>query len=231
MQLKAEKRKTLGKKTKYIRRGNNIPAVVFGKGMESINITLDYISFDKAYKQAGETDLVDLVAEDEKFKVLIKDVQLNPVTDKISHVGFYKPDLTIKTEAQVPIEVIGENENELVKGGTGIALQLVQEITVEALPEDIPHEFVIDVSTLNEFGQGITISQLEYDREKVFIPDLDPEEMLVRVDEIIIEEEPEEEEIVSEEEAIAGLEATEEKGIEEGEEGDETVPREKEKKE
>ncbi|MBW6441742.1 50S ribosomal protein L25 [Patescibacteria group bacterium] len=220
MQLIAKKREILGKKTKYIRRNKEIPAVIFGKGMESVNISLDYNNFDKTFKQAGETDLIDIVAGDDKFKVLVKDMHMDPVSDKISHVGFYKPDLTIRTEAQVPVEVVGEENNELVKGGEALALQLLQEITVEALPEDIPHSFIVDISNINEVGQGVTISQLDYDREKVTIPDLDPEEMVVRVDEVIIEEEPEEE-VVSEEEAIAGVEATEEK--EEGEEGEEAM--------
>ncbi len=217
MQLQAKKRETLGKKTKYLRREGEIPAVVFGKGIDSVNLTLDYNSFDKTYRQTGETDLIDIVAGEEKFKVLVKDVQYNPVTTKISHVGFYKPDLTIRTEAQVPVEVIGEENNELVKSGAAIALQLIQEITVEALPEDIPHSFTIDVSGLTEIGQSINVSQLNYDKEKVSIPDIDPEEDLVRIDEIVVQEEVEEAP-VSEEEAIAGLEATEEKKEEETEE-------------
>jgi len=235
MQLKAENREKLGKATKYIRRGNQIPAVIFGKGMESVSITLGYNDFNKVYQESGETDLIDVECENTNYKVLIKDVQLDPVTDKFSHVGFYKPDLTVKIEAQVPVEVFGEEENEIIKNATGIALQLLQEITVEALPEDLPHEFRVDVSKLSEFGQGITISELDYDKDKVTIPDLDPTEMVVRLDEVTIEEEPEEE--VSEEEAIAGVEATEEKPEEEteGEEGEkkekpEPKPQEKEEK-
>ena len=221
MQLKAEKRKILGKNTKHIRREGKIPAVIFGRGMESVSLSLGYNDFDKTFQKAGETDLIDIEAEDMKFKVLIKDTQKDPVSGKFIHVGFYKPDLTVKTEAQVPITVIGEENNDLIKNNTGIALQLLQEITVEALPQDIPHEFIVDVSSLNEFGQGITISQLEYNKEKVSIPDVDPEEMVVRMDEITVEEEPEE--AVSEKDAIAGLEATEEKPAEEGEEGEETL--------
>ena len=228
MQLKAEKRKILGKNTKHIKREGKIPAVIFGKGMESVSLSLGYNEFDKTFKKAGETDLIDIEADNEKFKVLIKDVQNDPVSGKFIHVGFYKPDLTIKTEAQVPVTVIGEENNDLIKNGTGIALQLLQEITVEALPQDIPHEFTIDVSSLSEIGQGVTISQLEYDREKVSIPDIDPEEMVVRMDEIAVEEEPEE--AVSEEEAIAGLEATEEKAVDEDEEGKETSSQDKDKK-
>lgn len=225
MQLKAEKRQELGKATKFVRRANLIPAVIFGKGMASVAITFGYNDFNKVYQASGETDLVDIVCGEDKYKVLIKEVQLNPVTDKISHVGFYKPDLTVKIEAQVPVEVFGEEENELIKNGVAIALQLLQEITVEALPEDLPHEFRVDISKLMEIGQGITISQLDYDKEKVAIPDLDPTEMVVRLDEVTIEEEVEE--VVSEEEAIAGVEATKEKPEEEDEEGKEGEKKEK----
>jgi large subunit ribosomal protein L25 len=210
MQIQAKKRDILGKKNKYVRRSGEIPAVVFGKGMEPVNISVDYNTFEKTYRQAGETDLLDVVTEKDKYKVLIKDVQYDPVTTRISHASLYKPDLTVKTQAQVPVEIIGEDKNELIKSGTALALQLLQEITVEALPEDIPHDFIIDVSTLNEIGQGVTVSQLEFDREKVTIPSIDPEEMVVRIDEIVIQEEPEES-TLSEEEAIAGLEATAEK--------------------
>ncbi len=218
MQLKATNRKILGKKTKYIKREDMIPAVIFGKSMDSVTLSLGYNEFDKTFQKSGETDLIDIEAESEKYKVLIKDVQYDPVTGRFIHVAFYKPDLTIKTEAQVPVTVIGEEENDLIKNGTGIALQLFQEITVEALPQDIPHEFIVDVASLNEFGQGVAVSQLDYDRNKVTIPDIDPDEMVVRLDEVTIAEEPEE--AVSEEEAIAGLEATAEKTPEEGEDGE-----------
>lgn len=225
MQLKAEKRQSLGKANKKIRKDNIIPAIIFGKGMESVPVSLGYNEFSKVYEQSGETDLIDVMCEDKKYKVLIKDVQFNPVTDRFLHIGFYKPDLSVKIEAQVPIEVTGEDKNELVKNGIGIALQLLQEITVEALPEDLPHEFKVDVSNLSEFGQGISVSQLEYDKTKVTFPNNAPDELVVRVDEIKVEEEPEE--AVSEEEAIAGLEVTEEKAEEETEGGEkkETEPK------
>jgi large subunit ribosomal protein L25 len=231
MQLKAKQREELGKATKYIRRENMIPAVIFGKGMDSVAITLEYVNFNKVYQESGETDLIDIDCGDKKYKVLIKDMQFDPVTDKIAHVGFYKPDLTEKIEAQVPVEVIGEELNEFIKNGTGIALQLLQEITVEALPEDLPHDFQVDVSKLTELGQGITIAELNYDKAKVTIPDLDPTEMVVRIDAVTVEEEPVEE--VSEEDAIAGVEATKEKDEEEteGEEDNNNKQDKKEKKE
>jgi large subunit ribosomal protein L25 len=231
MQLKAENRKELGKANKHLRRAKIIPAVIFGKGMDSVSISLEHNEFMKVYKQSGETDLIDIVCGDKKYKVLIKDVQVDPVRDEITHVGFYKPDLTIKIEAQVPVVIVGEENNEVVKAGTGIALHLLQEITVEALPEDLPHEFKVDITNLKEFGQGISISQLDYDKTKVSIPDIDPEEMVVRLEEMKAQEEPEE--TITEEEAIAQVEATKEKPEEEGEGEEGKKPEEKpqEKKE
>ena len=216
MQIEAQKRETLGKKTKHIRKEGKIPAVVFGKDMNSTNISLDYNTFDKVYKESGETDLIDIKIGDKKIKVLIKDVQLDPISGRISHVGFYKPDLTVKTEAEVPVEIVGEENNELIKSKVALALQLIQEIKVEALPEDIPHSFIVDVSNLNNIGDSVSISQLNYNREKVSIPEIDPEEMVVRIEEVKVEEEEVEE--VSEEAAIADLEATAEKPEEEKEE-------------
>jgi hypothetical protein len=131
-------------------------------------------------------------------------------------VGFYKPDLTVKTEAEVPVEIVGEENNELIKSKVALALQLIQEIKVEALPEDIPHSFIVDVSNLNNIGDSVSVSQLNYDREKVSIPEIDPEEMVVRIEEVKVEEEEVEE--VSEEAAIADLEATAEKPEEEDQE-------------
>lgn len=219
MQLKAEKRQELGKKTKYLKRENKLPAVIFGKDMDSMSITLNYNDFVKVFEEEGETNIIDIIIGSETYKVLVKEYQLNPVTDRLVHVSFYKPDLTVKTQVQVPVTVTGEEGNELIKNGEALALLLMQEITVEALPTDLPDEFIVDVSKLTEFGQGITVSQLEYNREKVEVPDIDPGEFVVRLDEVTTEEEPEEE--VDEAAALEGIEATEETAAEEGEEGKE----------
>jgi large subunit ribosomal protein L25 len=218
MELTAQKREKLGKSTKYIKREGSIPSAIFGPGMDSMNISLNYIDFLRVFKETGETELINLKTDGKTLKVLVKDVQYDPVTDEIIHVGFYKPDLTQKINAQVPVEIVGEEDNKLIENNTALVMILMQEITVEALPEDLPHAFTVDVSKMNEFGQGVKVGELEYDREKVTVPDLDPEDYVVRLDEIIIEEEPEEE--ITEEEALANLEASEETA--EGEESEDS---------
>lgn len=208
MELIAQKRKVLGKGTKSLRAERKIPAVVFAKGVESIPLTIDISEFGKVFAEAGETTLIDLNIGGKKESVLVKEVQYHPVTDEVLHVGFFKVDLTEKISAEIPVEVVGEEENDLIKSGEALVLTLLSEITVEALPANLPPEFTVDVSGIAEIGGGITVGQLSYDREKVEITGFGEDELVVRLDyaEMQEEEEPE----VSEEELVEGIEATEE---------------------
>ena len=231
MELIAQKREELGKKSKRLKQEGLTPAVIFGKGMESVPISLNSLEFAQVFEKAGETELIDVKVDGTGdtlgYKILVREVQYNPVTDQLIHVGLYKPDLTVKTNADIPLEIIGEEENELVKSGEGLILTLLDSIEVSALPADLPHTLKLDVSRLAEIGDGITVAELEYDKEKVEIVGLEEDMMIVKVDYAEMEEEPEEE--VSEEEALEGIEATEETAEdgEEGEKGTEAKPAEK----
>lgn len=231
MEITGQKREETGKKVKKIRLDGGLPASVFGSGIESTPITLNLNEFIKVFREAGETSLVDLKVDKDEHKVLIKEIQFDPVTDQIIHVGLYKPDLTEKTEVQVPVEAVGEEQNELIKSGQGIVLLLMNEITVSALPTDLPDSFEVDVSDLAEIGDGVTIGQLQYDRDKVEIPDLEEDELVLKIDYAEMEEEEEEEEL-TEEEAIEQMEATEEKDEEEveGEQKDKKLKEDTEEK-
>ncbi len=220
MELVAEKREKLGKANKSLRNDGKIPGVIYGKGMESIPVTFAYDAFKKIWDQSGETDLIDIKLGSQIYKILIKNVQYDPVSGKISHTELYKPDLTVKVEVQIPVEVIGEDKNEFVKAGEAMVFYVVDEITVKALPMDLPHNFEVDVANM-AIGEGVTVAQLNYDKEKVDVVDMKMDEFVIRLDKM--EEQKEEEEVapVSEEEAVAGVEALAEKGLEEGEEGEE----------
>lgn len=220
MELIATKREKTGKKVKQIRRALEVPAVLFGNEIESTNITVAFMDFGKLYKKAGETTLLDLKVENQSYKVLINDVQVNPVNEKVIHVSFYKPNLKEKTEVEVPVEVIGEENNPLLKTGAAILLLLHQEIRVSALPSNLPESFIIDVSKLENIGDAITAAQLDFDREKVELADLENDEVIVKIDSPQLEEV--EETPVTEEEAISKMEATAEtKDEEESEEKEE----------
>lgn len=227
MQLNATKREQLGKKAKKVRQERKIPAVIFGPDIDSIPISVDYRDFVKAYREAGETTLVDIKVEGvkEPYKVLIKELQLHPVSYEVLHASLYKVNLKEKTTADIPVSVEGDEQIELVKSGEALVLTQLNEVTVSALPTDLPHKFVLDVSDLEEIGDSKTIADLEFDPEKVEVVDKEPEDIVAVLDYATIEEEEEEEEL-TEEELIEGLEATEEREEEEGEgeEGAEAAP-------
>ncbi|RJR26859.1 50S ribosomal protein L25 [candidate division WWE3 bacterium] len=210
MELTGQKREKTGKQTKSLRKTGIIPAVVYGNDITPSSIQLNLNEFIKVYGEIGETGLIDLKLEKETHKILINDVQYDPISGRIIHTGLYKPNLKEKTEVEVPVEIIGEAKNPLLKSGGAILLTLLNEVRVSALPTDLPDAFVVDVSGLLEPGAGITVAELKYDKGKVEIVDSDPEELVVKLD-VPTMEEPEEEVPVTEEEAIAQMEATEEK--------------------
>ncbi len=226
MELAGKTRHVFGKKTKILREDKSLPAVIFGKGLESLSITVDYNDFVKIFKDAGETSVFDLVVEGKKHPVLVKEVQLHPVTSRPIHVGFYEVDLKEKINADIPVEVINEEKNALVKSGDAFILLLLNEVEVEALPTDLPERFVVDAAKLEDMDSTVLIDNLEYDREKVEIVGVEPDEIVVKLDHAQMLEEEEEE--VDEAEAVADIEATEEKEPEEGVE-EEGKGKEKEK--
>ena len=215
MELIAEKREIFGKKTKHLRDDRKLPAVIFGKGLESISVSVDFNNYVKVFNEAGETSVIDLMVGGKKHPVLVKDVQYHHINNHPVHVGFYEVDLKQKITAQVPVEVINEEQNELIKGGEFLILTLLDEIEVECLPTDIPHEFIVDATKLVSEDSVITIGDLAYDKSKVEIVGLESDELVAKLDYAVMAEEVEEEK--TEAELMEGVEAIEEKDVEEGE--------------
>jgi len=213
MELSAKKREITGKNNKILRDRGLIPAVLYGPSFDSSHISVNLKDFINLYKKAGESTIVDLNIEGEKepFKVLIKDTQVDPVSDAFIHVDFYKANLAEKVSVAIPIKVIGESP--VVKSAQGIILTLLNEITVEALPLDLPHEITVDVSSLTEIGQVVSVKDLPIDHSRVKVLQHRPEDVVLKVDYAIQIEK--EEEVKSVEE----IEVLKERG--EGEEGTE----------
>jgi large subunit ribosomal protein L25 len=213
MQLTGQKREQLGKKVELLREKSLIPAVIFGKGLESLTISIDFNEFSDVFEKAGETSVIDLMLEGKKHPVLIKEIQEHHITSVPIHVGFYEVNLKEKTNANIPVEVINEEQNELIKSGEAIVLLILDEIEVEALPTDFPEKFIIDATKLPEIDSTLSVADLDFDKEKVEILDLEPDEVVAKLDYAQMLEEEEEE--VDEAEALADIEATGEKGEEE----------------
>lgn len=214
MQIVAQVRQTFGKKNKKIRKQSLLPAVLMQKGKESKPLVVKAADFDKVFKEAGETSLLDLKVENETYKVLISEVQLHPVNLKPIHAVFRKVDLKEKIMAQIPVEVVNEEKNDFVRSNQAIILRLLDEIPVRALPADLPRSFVVDATRFEKIGDEIKIGDLVFDKAKVEIVGHEENDLVAKLDRVEEEAIGEEAEL-TEEEAIAKLEATEELSEEE----------------
>jgi large subunit ribosomal protein L25 len=158
--LKVEKREITGKKVESLRQEDKVPAVVYGAETENINLTIDYVTFEKLYAKAGESTLINLKLDGtEEMPVLIHDVFRNPVSDKIDHVDFYKIKYGQKLTATVELEFIGEPK--AVKELGGVLVTNMAEVEIECLPKDLISKIKVDLSNLKTFEDYIHVKDLK----------------------------------------------------------------------
>jgi len=145
------------KKAKALRRENKVPAVIYGSDIEPTNLALEKKEIVAALKKSRRTDIFELAIGENVYKCIIKQVQKHPVTSEVYHVDFYKFDPNRHISIEVPIVLKGEPKG--VKAG-GDLYQPRKKITLNSLPDKIPHEIVLDVSNL-EIGDSIHAFDLE----------------------------------------------------------------------
>ena len=223
-ELKAEKREVTGKKVRFLRRKGLLPASIYGKGMTSLSVSLPTAETVKVFEMAGESTLIDLVMDtNERWPILFKNPQYDPVEGNLIHVDLHKVNLKGKITAEVPVEIIGESD--AVKAGN-VLMEITMVIEVESLPTDLPEKFVVDISKLVAVDDAITVEQLEFDKSKVEIKNA--------TDQVIVKIAAPKEEIIEEVPTVAPaeVEATKQKApTEEGETEGKAESKDEKKKE
>ena len=160
IELKAKARKNEKDSLKNIRKQGEVPAVLYGAKKDNVKLLFKYHDFDKAYAFAGESSLIDLKIDDnETVKVIVKDIQKDPVKDSIIHADLYRVDMNKKIEVEVPLNFIGEAK--AVKELGGILIKSMETLQVSSLPGDLIEKIDVDVSKLDSFGAGIKVSDLK----------------------------------------------------------------------
>ncbi len=185
MELQVQKREIFGKKVNTLRGSGLIPAELYGRGRENIHLSVLTKEFSQVFKEAGESTIVNLVLENEKLPVLIHEVVMNPLDDTIMHVDFYQVRMDEKITASIPLEFTGEAP--AVKEKNGVLVKAMQEIEVEALPADLPHDFQVDLNTLSDIGMSIHVKDIKVpERIKLLV---EPETVIATIIEQAKEEE------------------------------------------
>lgn len=156
--LQAQVREVSGRKVRALRADGMIPATVYGRNVQSMCVSVLAKEFERVYKAAGETGLIDLTVGSEGKPVLVHHVQKDPVRGTILHVEFHQVDLREKVKATVPLVVVGESP--AVAQKVGALLTLLSDVEVEALPANLPDRIDVDVSSLTDIGQELKVADL-----------------------------------------------------------------------
>lgn len=184
-----------------------IPAVLYGKNAENQNLAVEYAPFLKVYKKAGESALVDLqIGNKPVAKVLIQEIQINPLTDKIIHVDFRKVLMTEKIETEIPLKFVGESA--AVQEQQGTLVKSKDALRVRCLPGFLLSEIEVDLSPLKVFDDLIRVKDLILPKEIEILENL--EDAVVAVVKTQVEEEKPVEEAVGK---IEEVEVAEEKKL------------------
>ncbi len=175
--LSADLREVTGKKVKSIRKDGLVPAVIYEKGKESINLHVPYMPLQKAYSAVGLGQPIEITMDKKKYLVMIKDVHMDPVKNTIMHVAFHAVNANEAIEAQVQLKMVGQAP----ASALGLLVRLnTDHITVKGLPGDMPDNIEVDVSEVTTEDDDIRAVSLNIP-SNVEAVDFDPDRVIVSV--------------------------------------------------
>jgi large subunit ribosomal protein L25 len=173
--LKAVKRDVTGKQVKAMRRAGQLPAVIYGRRVEPVAITLDAHNASLILGKLTSSSLVTIQLDGQEYPALVREKQRNYIKGNLTHVDFLAVSLTENIRASVRIELTGVSP--AVKDLNAVLVRNLEQLEVECLPTDLPERFVVDISKLNQVGDGIRVSEIDVsDKVRVLT---DPDEMIV----------------------------------------------------
>ncbi|MEK7603081.1 MAG: 50S ribosomal protein L25, partial [Patescibacteria group bacterium] len=134
-----------------------LPAVVHDHGQPSLHVMGDSRALDAVYAEAGKHHPVQVTVGKKEFLTIIKDVDTDPVKNRMRHLVFQAIKQDEKVETEVPVHLIGEIPAE--KQGLMVIRQL-DHVEIEALPKDLIDSLDVDASGLAEIGDHITVADI-----------------------------------------------------------------------
>ncbi len=169
-----------------VRAAGEVPAVVYGGDRkETTTLSVGLSAFTKVYNESGSS-LIDLtVAGEPVVKVLIQDVQFDPMKGTATHVDFRQ--INMNKEMSTTIELVFIGESDAVKSLAGTLSKGLTEVDVTCLPKDLVGGIEVDLSVLKTFEDSIRIKDLKVPTGITI--DEDPERVIVTVTPPLTEEE------------------------------------------
>ena len=220
-----EKREVLGKKNKRLFDEGYIPAVVYNSKGDSTNIKITRSFASKIMSEVTSATVLDADYDGKDMKVIVKEIDINPLTERIRHIAFFEIDEKQEMTFTIPFKIVGVAP--AVKNNLGILVDVLSSIDVRGKLSDLVPFIEIDVTKLEHPGQSISLDDLDLPKSLELVNEDLAETTVVTITELqeeVIIEEPEVEE-EEEGEAVEGEEGEEVEG-EEGEAKEEAEAKE-----
>lgn len=175
--LKATPRTIVGKQVRSLRREGGLPAVLYGRNFEPINVTLDLRDTTRVLSTITSSHLVTVDVNGEKHTGLVRDRQRHPVSGQLLHLDFQIVSMTEKLRTSVVIVL--EGEAPAAKEVDGVVVTGLESLEVESLPRDLPDRIVVDLSGLRAIGDAIYVRDIHLPSAVEVLTD--PDELIVVV--------------------------------------------------
>lgn len=179
MELTGSTRKIIGKKVRFLRREGLTPVHVFGHGIDPIAVQCRTAELKKVLSTAGTTGIIGLSVDDETAprNVMVREVQKEPRTGELLHVDLYQVRMEEALKVEVPITLVGEAP--ALKLKENYLSHELNVLLVECLPGRIPSHIDIDISSLEEAEDIITVRDVRVIEDIKILTN--PEQIIARI--------------------------------------------------
>ena len=216
--LAAASREITGKKVAHMRRDGRLPAVVFGRGIDSNNVSVDTHEFEQLRRHAGANTLIDLSVDGgAAAPVLVHGVQTSVITRRPLHVDLFVVRMTEELTVDVPL--VSEGTSDAIENAGGTLMHVIEHVRVRALPDHLPQSIHYSIDSLATFDDQIHVSDLVIPSDATLLNDLDEVVAKVlppRVEEVVEAPEAAAEGAEGEAEGAEGAEGAADKDADEG---------------
>jgi large subunit ribosomal protein L25 len=157
--IEATRRTVIGKKVGALRREGKLPGVIYGHNVEPTPILMDLREASRTLASLSQSHIVTIVLEGAEHAALVREKQKDYILNILKHVDFQVVSLSEKIRTMVTVDIVGTSP--AVKNFNGVVVTEISEVEVEALPQNLPERFVVDISKLENIGDAIYIKDLE----------------------------------------------------------------------
>ncbi|MHC1716555.1 MAG: 50S ribosomal protein L25 [Candidatus Dojkabacteria bacterium] len=181
-----ENRDTKGKKNKILLKEGKTPAVVYNAKGESKNIMIGSSLAGKIAREVTSTTILDAEMGSKGLKVVVKEIDMNPITEEIRHIAFFEIDESKEMAFTIPFKIIGISP--AVKNNLGILVEVMNSIDVRCKVSDLIPFIEIDISKLEHPGQSISVEDLNISKSISLVNEELMHATIVTVTELLEEE-------------------------------------------